>query len=62
MMLLNTPGVDFQGGGVRFVRRNCSYVPHEAGVGLVHPGRVTHKHEGLETTAGTRYIFVTFVQ
>ncbi|VDP96827.1 unnamed protein product [Trichobilharzia regenti] len=28
---------------------------------FIYPGRVTHLHEGLPTTKGTRYIFVTFV-
>ena len=58
---LNKPGTDFQGGGVRFLRTNCKFIPPEAGVSLIHPGKVTHRHEGLETTQGTRYIFVTFV-
>lgn len=28
---------------------------------MAHPGRVTHFHEGLPTTSGTRYILVSFV-
>uniref|UniRef100_A0A452U734 Procollagen-lysine,2-oxoglutarate 5-dioxygenase 3 n=1 Tax=Ursus maritimus TaxID=29073 RepID=A0A452U734_URSMA len=31
------------------------------GWGLLHPGRLTHYHEGLPTTRGTRYIMVSFV-
>ena len=58
---LNKQGVEFEGGGVRFLRYNCSYIPPEPGHALMHPGRVTHRHEGLVTTAGTRYIFVTFI-
>ena len=28
---------------------------------FMHPGRLTHQHEGLYTTKGTRYIMVSFV-
>ncbi|CAH8460793.1 unnamed protein product [Dicrocoelium dendriticum] len=58
---LNQPGVDYEGGGTRFVRYNCSVVNTKIGWTTIFPGRVTHLHEGLTTTAGTRYIFVTFV-
>lgn len=27
----------------------------------MHPGRLTHLHEGLPTTNGTRYIAVSFI-
>lgn len=27
----------------------------------MHPGRLTHYHEGLEVTNGTRYIMISFV-
>jgi hypothetical protein len=33
----------------------------DPGTLLAHPGRVTHYHEGLSTTSGTRYIMVSFV-
>ena len=33
----------------------------DTGTMLIHPGRVTHFHEGLATTSGTRYIMVSFV-
>lgn len=58
---LNTPGVDYQGGGCRFVRYNCSVTESRRGWALIHPGRLTHYHEGLAVTNGTRYILVTFV-
>ena len=58
---LNKPGRDFEGGGVRYVRRNCTYIPPEPGYSIIHPGRLTHKHEGLRTISGTRYILVTFI-
>ncbi|KAK1157360.1 procollagen-lysine,2-oxoglutarate 5-dioxygenase 1-like isoform X2 [Acipenser oxyrinchus oxyrinchus] len=58
---LNTVGVDYQGGGCRFIRYNCSVQAPRKGWALMHPGRLTHYHEGLPTTAGTRYIAVSFV-
>ncbi|CAH8661573.1 unnamed protein product [Schistosoma margrebowiei] len=58
---LNEPGKDYKGGGIRYNRYNCSIVNTRVGWAVVSPGRVTHLHEGLATTEGTRYIFVTFV-
>ncbi|XP_037075005.1 procollagen-lysine,2-oxoglutarate 5-dioxygenase 1-like [Pollicipes pollicipes] len=58
---LNKPGVDYQGGGCRFLRYNCSVKDSRPGWVLMHPGRLTHFHEGLPTTAGTRYIMISFV-
>uniref|UniRef100_G1RF62 procollagen-lysine 5-dioxygenase n=1 Tax=Nomascus leucogenys TaxID=61853 RepID=G1RF62_NOMLE len=50
-----------QGGGCRFLRYNCSVRAPRKGWTLMHPGRLTHYHEGLPTTRGTRYIAVSFV-
>lgn len=58
---LNAPGADYEGGGCRFVRYNCSVTQSRKGWALIHPGRLTHYHEGLPVTKGTRYILVTFV-
>uniref|UniRef100_A0A5K3EYM9 Fe2OG dioxygenase domain-containing protein n=3 Tax=Mesocestoides corti TaxID=53468 RepID=A0A5K3EYM9_MESCO len=58
---LNRPGFDYQGGGARFLRYNCSVVKSRVGWALMHPGRLTHLHEGLRTTHGTRYILISFV-
>ena len=58
---LNRPGIDFQGGGSRFLRYDCSMLNNQRGWALIHPGRLTHYHEGLKTTAGVRYIMVSFV-
>ncbi|KHJ41694.1 oxidoreductase, 2OG-Fe(II) oxygenase family protein [Trichuris suis] len=58
---LNKAGVDYEGGGVRYVRYNCTARDLEPGWALMHPGRLTHMHEGLQTTSGTRYIMVSFV-
>ncbi|XP_020486042.1 procollagen-lysine,2-oxoglutarate 5-dioxygenase 1 isoform X3 [Labrus bergylta] len=58
---LNGGGSDYQGGGCRFLRYDCSISAPRKGWTLMHPGRLTHYHEGLPTTAGVRYIAVSFV-
>ncbi|XP_023555160.1 procollagen-lysine,2-oxoglutarate 5-dioxygenase 1 [Octodon degus] len=58
---LNRVGEDYEGGGCRFLRYNCSVRAPRKGWALMHPGRLTHYHEGLPTTRGTRYIAVSFV-
>lgn len=50
-----------QGGGCRFLRYDCAIKAPRKGWALMHPGRLTHYHEGLPTTAGVRYIAVSFV-
>jgi len=50
-----------QGGGCRFIRYNCSVTDTRLGWMLMHPGRLTHYHEGLPVTKGTRYIMISFV-
>ncbi|KAG9494248.1 hypothetical protein GDO78_001873 [Eleutherodactylus coqui] len=58
---LNTKDLDFQGGGCRFARYNCSVDAPRKGWSFMHPGRLTHLHEGLPVTNGTRYIAVSFI-
>ncbi|KYN44845.1 Procollagen-lysine,2-oxoglutarate 5-dioxygenase 3 [Trachymyrmex septentrionalis] len=58
---LNQAGVDYEGGGCKFIRYNCSVTDTKPGWMLMHPGRLTHYHEGLLVTAGTRYIMISFV-
>ncbi|XP_053860889.1 multifunctional procollagen lysine hydroxylase and glycosyltransferase LH3 [Malaclemys terrapin pileata] len=58
---LNSKGSDYEGGGCRFLRYSCSVTAPRKGWSLMHPGRLTHFHEGLPTTRGTRYIMVSFV-
>lgn len=58
---LNHKGLDYEGGGCRFLRYDCMISSPRKGWGLLHPGRLTHYHEGLPTTWGTRYIMVSFV-
>jgi len=58
---LNRVGVDYEGGGCRFIRYNCSVTDTKKGWMLMHPGRLTHFHEGLTVTNGTRYIMISFI-
>ncbi|XP_037075007.1 procollagen-lysine,2-oxoglutarate 5-dioxygenase-like [Pollicipes pollicipes] len=58
---LNRPRIDYEGGGCYFTRYNCSVTDSRLGWMLMHPGRLTHEHQGLPTTNGTRYIMVSFV-
>ncbi|XP_061829196.2 procollagen-lysine,2-oxoglutarate 5-dioxygenase 1 isoform X2 [Nerophis lumbriciformis] len=58
---LNSKEVDYQGGGCNFLRYDCAIDAPRKGWALMHPGRLTHYHEGMPTTAGVRYIAVSFV-
>lgn len=58
---LNEVGKDYEGGGCRFIRYNCSVTETKTGWLLMHPGRLTHYHEGLLVTKGVRYIMISFV-
>lgn len=58
---LNTKHVDYTGGGCRFLRYDCNVEAPRKGWSFMHPGRLTHYHEGLPVTSGTRYIMVSFV-
>ncbi|XP_051170331.1 procollagen-lysine,2-oxoglutarate 5-dioxygenase isoform X2 [Leptopilina boulardi] len=58
---LNRAGIDYEGGGCRFIRYNCSVKDTKPGWMLMHPGRLTHFHEGLTVTKGTRYIMISFI-
>jgi len=60
-LALNKAGVDFIGGGTRFTRQNCTILDNNVGSILLHPGRLTHQHEGLHVTNGTRYIIIGFI-
>ena len=58
---LNQVGKDYEGGGCRFLRYDCSVTSTRKGWMMMHPGRLTHNHEGLPTTKNTRYIMVSFI-
>jgi len=60
-MALNNINTDYTGGGARFIRYNCSVTDTVNGWALLHPGRLTHQHEGLPLKSGLRYIMVSFV-
>jgi hypothetical protein len=62
MVALNERGKDFEGGGTRFLRYDYKHLTQKPGYCVIFPGRLTHYHEGLETTKGTRYILVSFIE
>ena len=60
VITLNRPNIDFEGGGTRFVKQNVM-TQGKKGYCTLHPGRLTHYHEGLPITKGKRFIMVSFV-
>ena len=54
-------GIDYIGGGCRFIRQNISLTNQLPGMCCIHPGKLTAYHEGLAISAGTRYILVSFI-
>ncbi|OAF69316.1 hypothetical protein A3Q56_02954 [Intoshia linei] len=58
---LNRPGIDFEGGGTKFIRQNCTVSVSTVGNYILFPGHLTHYHEGISITSGIRYIMVAFV-
>jgi len=51
---------EYEGGGVRFISKNITYLNKQAGYMLLHPGRISHYHEAIPITNGKRYILVSF--
>jgi len=51
---------EYDGGEVHFIKRKCK-IKNKKGHALIHPGRITHYHEGLPVTKGTKYVCVSFV-
>lgn len=54
-------GIDYDGGGCRFIRQNFILRNKEPGMCTMHPGKLTAYHEGLPVTFGVRYILVSFI-
>ena len=53
---------NFKGGGCHFLRQNVKVTDNPIGYSLIHPGRLTHYHAGLELFEGNRYILVSFIE
>ena len=51
---------EYEGGEVKFIKKNKS-IKNKKGYALIHPGRITHYHEGLPVTKGKKYVCVSFV-
>ena len=59
---LNQQDRDYVGGGCRFIRQDYSVTHTPIGFCNIHPGRLTHYHEGIPITSGTRFILVSFIE
>ena len=57
---LNNPD-EYEGGGTHFIKTDYTKKDCQMGTMLLHPGRVTHYHQGLPITKGKRYILVAFI-
>lgn len=57
---LNTQDVDYVGGGSKFLFLNTSITHNKKGYVSLHPGKISHYHEGMSISSGTRYILVSF--
>ena len=42
-------------------KNNSCKIKNKKGYALIHPGRITHYHEGLPVSNGTKYVCVSFV-
>jgi hypothetical protein len=51
---------EYTGGGVNFISKKLAFVNKNPGYLLLHPGRLTHRHEAIQITSGKRYILVSF--
>lgn len=57
---LSTPNIDYKGGGCRFIYKGLTVINTPKGHMILHPGKISHYHEGIAITEGTRYILVSF--
>ncbi|XP_062505815.1 multifunctional procollagen lysine hydroxylase and glycosyltransferase LH3-like [Corticium candelabrum] len=58
---LSQHGRDYQGGGYRFVRYNCTTTRLSIGHILMYPGQITHWYERLGITAGANYVIISVI-
>lgn len=59
-LALNQQDIDYTGGGCRFVFTDTTVTHTRKGYVNLHPGRLSHYHEGLPVSSGTRFILVSF--
>ena len=52
---------DFEGGGCRFIKQDQTVINKDIGSIIIHPGKLTHYHEGLAISKGKRFILVSFI-
>ncbi len=51
---------EYEGGEIKFIKKEKK-IRNKKGYALIHPGRITHYHEGLKVIKGIKYICVSFV-
>lgn len=51
---------DFEGGGTHFIKENIT-INGKIGTATLHPGGITHYHEGLRIKSGKRYVLIAFI-
>ncbi|BCS82975.1 putative procollagen-lysine,2-oxoglutarate 5-dioxygenase [Cotonvirus japonicus] len=55
-------GKDYENGGTFYNKRNYAVKNQEIGTVVLHGGKINMSHRGLKTTAGIRYILVSFIE
>jgi hypothetical protein len=58
---LNEPEVDFQMGGIKFIRYNCSVTDLKKGWALIYPSVISHYFENIPVKSGTRFTLTSYV-
>ena len=58
---LNSPNVDYAGGGIRFIRYNCSVNSLRKGWTLVFPSVITHFFENMDVSQGVSYSLISHI-
>lgn len=59
---LNQIGIDYTGGGLNFVRYNCSIEDMEKGWLIMYPGLITHYYQALKITRGMSYVVESYLE
>ena len=52
---------EFEGGGCKFIHQDKTIVNKDIGTMIIHPGKLTHYHEGIPITNGQRYVLISFI-
>ena len=58
---LNEPHIDYENGGIRFIRYNCTASNLRKGWALVFPSVITHYYENVDVSQGVRYTLISHI-